>query len=189
MRAVAQPRGGVEYVVMEPEHRGECYNPAVRVFALCLALTACSTGGQYVQGERTGDNDRGETNGRMFDFVSNMPEGDDWQIRVRDSSMWAAYGDGERVKELGTANLTKQETDKLWQLVDDVDIGGRKKGKKDEDNGYVTLRLREPHEDQQHDITTIFVSRETAADDEQVVSLAGYLQKLIEKHFKKKPQF
>ncbi len=168
----------------------ECYNPAVRVIALCLALvaSACSTGGQYVQGERGGGGDRGETNGRMFDFVSNMPEGDDWQIRVRDSSLWAAYGDGEKVKELGTANLTQKETDKLWELVDAVEIPDRKKGKKDEDEGYVQLRLREPG-DEQHEIFLIYVSRADAADDEEVLSLAEYLQKLIEKHFKKKPEF
>jgi hypothetical protein len=173
----------------------ECYNPAVRVIALCLALCstialgACSTGGSYVKGEpMEGDRDRGETNGRMFDFVSNMPEGDDWQIRVRDSSLWAAYGDGEKVKELGTANLTQKETDKLWELVDAVEIPDRKKGKKDEDEGYVQLRLREPG-DEQHDIFLIYVSRADAADDEEVLSLAEYLQKLIEKHFKKKPEF
>ena len=174
----------------------ECYNPAVRVIALCLALVtgsaACSTGGQYVKpGEGGTDDDRrGETNGRMFDFVSNMPEGDDWQIRVRDSSLWAAYGDGEKVKEVGTANLTDKETDKLWKLVDAVEIPDRKKGKKDDDEGYVQLRLREPGgEDDQHEIFLIYVSRADAADDEEVLSLAEYLQKLIEKHFKKKPEF
>lgn len=169
----------------------ECYNRSVRVIALCIALAACSTGGQYVQGERYGgdeDERRGETNGRMFDFISNMPEGDDWQIRVRDSSLWAAYGDGEKVKDLGTANLSDKETDKLWTLVDAVEIPDRKKGKKDEDEGYVQLRLREPG-DEQHDIFLIYVSRADAADDEQVLSLAEYLQKLIEKHFKKKPEF
>jgi hypothetical protein len=176
----------------------ECYNPAVRVFALCLALVtalavvACSTGGTYARGsDRGADEDRrGETNGRMFDFVSNMPEGDDWQIRVRDSSLWAAYGDGEKVKEVGTANLTAKETEKLWSLVDAVEIPDRKKGKKDEDDGYVQLRLREPGgEDDQHEIFLIYVSRAAAADDEEVLSLAEYLQKLIEKHFKKKPEF
>jgi hypothetical protein len=171
----------------------ECYNPAVRVIALCLGfVVACSTGGQYVKGGTEGDSaaDRGETNGRMFDFVSNMPEGDDWQIRVRDSSLWAAYGDGEKTKELGTANLTQKETDKLWGLVDAVEIHDRKKGKKDEDEGYVQLRLREPGgEDNQHEIFLIYVSRADAADDEEVLSLAEYLQKLIEKHFKKKPEF
>ena len=168
-----------------------CYNPAVRVFALCLALVACSTGGQYVQGSDPGDPGdaaRGETNGRMLDFVSNMPEGDDWQIRVRDSSLWAAYGDGEKTKELGTANLTSKETSKLWQLIDAVEIPERKKGKKDDDEGYVQLRLREPG-DEQHDIFLIYVSRADAGDDEEVLSLAEYLQKLIEKHFKKKPEF
>ena len=161
----------------------------MRVIALCLALVACSTGGQYVQGERGGTEDaRGETNGRMFDFVSNMPEGDDWQIRVRDSSLWAAYGDGEKVEDLGTAKLTDKETDKLWRLVDAVEIPDRKKGKRDEDEGYVQLRLREPG-DEQHEIFLIYVSRADAADDEEVLSLAEYLQKLIEKHFKKKPEF
>lgn len=164
----------------------------MRVIALCLALVAvgaCSTGGSYVKGDdQTAGRDRGETNGRMFDFVSNMPEGDDWQIRVRDSSLWAAYGDGEKVKDLGTANLSDKETDKLWTLVDAVEIPDRKKGKKDEDEGYVQLRLREPG-DEQHDIFLIYVSRADAADDEQVLSLAEYLQKLIEKHFKKKPEF
>ena len=175
----------------------ECYNPAVRVIALCsalcLALVGCSSGGQYVKGgsEETEDTgQRGETNGRMFDFVSNMPEGDDWQIRVRDSSLWAAYGDGEKVKDLGTANLSGKETDKLWRLIDDVEIADRKKGKPDEDEGYVQLRLREPGgEDGQHEIFLIYISRSDAPDDEEVLSLAGYLQKLIEKHFKKKPEF
>ena len=168
-----------------------CYNPAVRVLALCIALVAfgCSQGGQYVKsGRGESDLDRGETNGRMFDFVSNMPEGDDWQIRVRDSSLWAAYGDGDKVKELGTANLTTKETSKLWELVDAVDIPSRKKGKKDDDEGYVQLRLREPT-DEQHDIYSIYVSRADAGDDEEVLPLAEYLQKLIEKHFKKKPEF
>lgn len=137
------------------------------------------------------DVDRGETNGRMFDFVSNMPEGDDWQIRVRDSSLWAAYGDGEDVQELGTVNLSKKETDKLWSLVDDLDIYDRKKGKPDQDEGYVQLRLREPTEndDIEHEIYEIYVSRADANDDDEVASLAEYLQKLIQKHFKKKPEF
>lgn len=136
------------------------------------------------------DVDRGETNGRMFDFVSNMPEGDDWQIRVRDSSLWAAYGDGETTKELGTANLTAKETERLWELVDAVEIPDRKKGKRDDDEGYVQLRLREPGaSDEQHEIFTIYVSRADAEEDEEVLSLAAYLQKLVEKHFKKKPEF
>jgi hypothetical protein len=161
----------------------------VRVIALCLALVACSTGGQYVPGERSdGDAARGETNGRMFDFVSNMPEGDDWQIRVRDNSLWAAYGDGDKTEELGTANLTGKEASRLWNLVDAVEIPDRKKGKRDEDEGYVQLRLREPGDDQ-HEIFLIYVSRAAAADDDEVLALAEYLQKLIEKHFKKKPEF
>jgi hypothetical protein len=165
----------------------------VRVFAALLvfvaAAAACSTGGSYVKSDRDeGMTDRGETNGRMFDFVSNMPEGDDWQIRIRDNSLWAAYGDREKVKELGTKPLTKKESAKVWELVEAVDIPSRKKGQEDEDEGWVSLRLREPG-DEQHDIFTIYISRADAEDDEEVLDLAAYLQDLVEKHFKKKPEF
>ena len=163
----------------------------MRVLALSLliAIAACKTGGDYVQSERgDGESDRGETNGRMFDFVSNMPEGDDWQIRIRDNSLWAAYGDRDKVKDLGTTTLTKKETDKIWNLVDEAEIPDRKKGKQDEDEGWVQLRLREPG-DEQHDIFTIYISRADAEDDEPILNLAAYLQDLVEKHFKKKPEF
>lgn len=170
----------------------ECYNPGVRVIALCLALgfaSACSTGGQYVTGGRgEGDVDRGETNGRMFDFVSNMPEGDDWQIRVRDSSLWAAYSEGKDVKELGTANLSTKDTAALWDLVDAAEIPDRKKGEQDQDEGYVQLRLREPT-DEQHELFTVYISRADAEDDDQVLALAEQLQKLVQKYFKRKPTF
>ena len=166
----------------------------MRVLALLLlaataGATACNAGGTYVKGQREeGTVDRGETNGRMFDFVSNMPEGDDWQIRVRDNSLWCAYGDKDKVKELGTKPITKREASKLWDLVDAIDIPSRKKGHEDEDDGWVSLRLREPG-DEQHDIYTVYISRADAEDDKDVLDLAAYLQDLVEKHFKKKPEF
>ena len=161
----------------------------MRFVALCFALVACTTGGQYQTGTRTGgDVDRGETNGRQFDFISNMPEGDDWQIRLRDNSLWAAYGDGDKVKELGTANLSNKDANKLWDTIDAVEIPDRKKGVQDEDEGWVQLRLREPG-DEHHDLFTIYVSRADAEDDEEVLALATQLQKLVQKYLKKKPEF
>lgn len=164
----------------------------LHVLATCLvlfALAACSTGGTYA-GARQGGADRGETNGRQLDFVSNMPEGDDWQIRIRDSSLWAAYGDGDKVKELGTANLSSKDTNRLWEVIDAIEIPGRKKGHQDEDEGWVQLRLREPGgDDEEHDLFTINVSRADAEDDEEVLALATQLQKLVEKYLKKKPEF
>lgn len=162
----------------------------MRFLSLAIAVAALACGGQYQQGSgKAAGADRGETNGRQLDFVSNMPEGDDWQIRVRDSSLWAAYGDGNDVTELGTANLSTKDTDKLWRLVDDVDIAGRKKGQEDEDEGWVSLRLREPGEEDEHDLFQINVSRADAEDDEEVLALALELQKLVQKYLKKKPEF
>ena len=161
----------------------------VAVFLIAACVGACSTGGTYQKGQRDEDTvDRGETNGRMFDFVSNMPEGDDWQIRIRANSLWAAYGDREKVKELGTKPLTKKEASKVWDLIDACDIESRKKGHEDEDEGWVSLRLRDPG-DEQHDIFTVYISRADAEDDKDVLDLAAYLQDLVEKHFKKKPEF
>lgn len=139
--------------------------------------------------ERTasqGDLDRGETNGRMFDFVSNKPDGDDWQIRIRGSSLWASYAKETKADPLGTTNLTDKETRRVWSLIDNLQLADRKKGKKDEDEGYVELRLREPTDDK-HDIITRFVTR--ATEDEDVIALAEYLQDLIKKYFKETPNF
>lgn len=161
----------------------------MRVVALValIGIAACHPGGEYAGSSmQAGDLDRGETNGRMFDFVSDKPEGDDWQIRIRGNSIWASYANESKTDQLGTKALSQKETDKLWELVDGLDIPSRKKGKKDDDNGTVTLRLREPGEDK-HDIYTVYVSRET--DDEEVLAVGNYLRKLVAKHFNETPNF
>jgi hypothetical protein len=141
-----------------------------------------------VQGDRaTGDVDRGETNGRMFDFVSYKPDGDDWQIRIRGNSIWASYSHEDSSDELPTKALSDKESSKVWKLIDAIAIEERKKGKKDEDEGYVSLRLREPGGEEGHDIIEIYISR--ATEDDEVLALAEYLQVLIEKYHKEKPNF
>jgi hypothetical protein len=159
-----------------------------QVLLVAIALASCKTGGEYVQSDRQGaEVDTGETNGRMFDFVSNKPEGDDWQIRIRGSSLWASFSHEEETDDLGTKNLSRKEAAKVWKLIDALDIPERKKGKQDEDEGYVQLRLREPGGEEGHDIFTIFVSR--ATEDEDVIELAEYLRDLIKKYHKEKPNF
>ncbi|CAN5765128.1 hypothetical protein BH11MYX3_BH11MYX3_43810 [soil metagenome] len=160
----------------------------IGVLVLALGISGCKTGGAYAQSDReAGDVDTGETNGRMFDFVSNKPEGDDWQIRIRGSSMWASFSHEDSADDLGTKNLSRKETTKVWNLIDALDTPGRKKGKKDEDEGYVQLRLREPGGEEGHDIFSVFVSR--ATEDEDVLALAEYLQALIAKYHKESPNF
>lgn len=158
------------------------------LLSIALGITGCKTGGQYAQSDReAGDVDTGETNGRMFDFVSNKPEGDDWQIRIRGSSMWASFSHEDASDDLGTKNLTRKEMSKVWKLIDALELPDRKKGKKDEDEGYVQLRLREPGGEEGHDIFSVYVSR--ATEDDDVLALAEYLQTLIAKYHKEKPNF
>ncbi len=154
-----------------------------------VVLSACpKAGGAYAQSEREpGAVDRGEVNGRMFDFVSNKPEGDDWQIRLRGTSLWASYSNEDSSDDLGTKNITVKEADKAWRLIDALEIPERKKGKKDEDEGYVQLRLREPGGVEGHDIFMVYVSR--ATEDEEVLALAEYLRSLVAKYHKEKPNF
>jgi len=157
------------------------------VFACSLA--ACpKAGGDYIQNARTGgDVDRGETNGRRFDFVSNKPEQDEWQIRVTGSSMWVSYARDASADKLGSINLTDKETRKLWKLIDAIDIPNRKKGKKDEDEGYVSLQLKEPGGDDGGELHHVYISR--ATDDDDLIALAKYLQDLTEKYKKERPNF
>jgi len=158
---------------------------ALIAVGLVIAIAGCKTGGEYVQTDREAQGvDPGETNGRMFDFVSNKPDGDDWQIRIRGSSMWASYSSEESTEDLGTKNLSAKESKKVWKLIDALEIPERKKGKKDEDEGFVQLRLREPGGEEGHDIFTVFISRGT--EDEDVLNLAEYLGDLVKKYHKKK---
>lgn len=161
----------------------------MRVLIAILLVAACGgTGGKYASSDReAGDVDRGEVNGRSFEMISNLPDGEDWQIRVRDSSMWASYSEGPETTSYKPVNLDAKETRKLWDLIDTLDIPGRKKGKPDDDEGYVTLRLREPGGDEGHDVWTINVSR--ATNDQDVIDVAAYLQKLILKYHKKEADF
>lgn len=157
------------------------------VWLAILAAGCPHAAGSYVQSDRQGgDVDRGETNGRTLDFVSNKPEGDDWQIRIRGSAMWASYARDDATSPLGSVNLDSKETRRFWELVDALDLPKRKKGKKDEDAGFLTFVLREPGEEQ-HDIFTVYVSRDT--EDENVIAIGNYLRKLIKKYHKGKPAF
>jgi hypothetical protein len=175
---------------MKPQHRAGAIIPRVRSLVVSVALlAACSQGGQYTTGMRQpGDADRGETNGRQFDFVSNLPDGEDWQIRIRGNSLWAAYSEGKDVNELGTVPISKKDATRLWDLVDELEIPDRDKGKQDADEGWVQLRLREP-DDEQHDLFTVYISRADAEDDDEVLAVAEDLQKLVQKYFKRKPTF
>lgn len=133
------------------------------------------------------DDPRGEVNGRSFEFVSTKPDGTEWTFRVRGNSLWVGFVEKDKTGELGAIQLSGKERGKLWELIDMVDVGGRKKGKADPENGTVILRLREPTDDGEHDARTVQVSRRTEDDD--VLALADALIDLVEKHKKVSPAF
>lgn len=149
-----------------------------------LALVACAPA------TRPGSDDpRGDTNGRMFDFVSTKPDGSEWSIRVRGDSLWVAYSTAEKSEEFDPVTLSAKEARKLWTLIDDLAIEERDEGEPDEEYGSVLLRLREPEGEDRidHDIIGVYVPRDT--EDEDVIDLATYLIDLVEKHHGVAPAF
>jgi hypothetical protein len=155
--------------------------------ALIFAAGACK--GSYGKGSGMSSfsEQRGETNGRSFDFVSTKPDGAEWTIRIRGSAMWVAYAKGKKSDELGSFNLTDKESDKLWSMVDTIDIPSRREGKVDAKHGTVSLHLRSVDDDGEHELHTVFVSRDT--EDEDVIDLADYIASLIERHKQERPAF
>jgi hypothetical protein len=162
---------------------------AAIAIAAVLAAGGCKTGGTYVDDQQVGDRDgdRGDTNGRSFDFVTTKPDGDEWTIRFRGNSMWVAYSIDDKSDDLGSFNLTPKEVRKIWDLVDDLDLPGRKAGYIDDRDGTVLFRLREPGGEDGHEVYTVYVSRTT--EDEIVIEIADYLQTIIERHTKERPSF
>lgn len=146
------------------------------------SLSAC--GGPDYQAP---DDPRGEVNGRSFEFVSTKPDGTEWTFRVRGNSLWVGFVEKDKPGELGAIQLSGKERKKLWELIDMVDVGGRKRGKADPEHGTVILRLREPDDDGRHDSRSVQVSRRT--EDEDVLALANALIDLVEKHKKVSPAF
>lgn len=157
-----------------------------------IMLAAALTAALSVQGCSGGDyqpveDPRGEVNGRSFEFVSTKPDGTEWTFRIRGNSLWVGFVEKTKTGELGAIQLSGEERKKLWELIDMVDVGGRKKGKPDEKNGTVILRMREVDDDGEHDSKMVQVSRHT--EDEDVIALANYLIDLVEKHKKVSPAF
>lgn len=149
----------------------------MRLLLVAVAVTALGCGANLAPRPLDA---RGDTNGRMFDFVSAKPDGSEWTVRVRGDSMWVAYADGSEAKELDAVTLSSKEARRLWTLIEDAAIYDREEGEPDEEVGSVLLRLREPTEDGEHDLVSAWVPRDT--DDETVIDLASYLIDLIEKH-------
>lgn len=143
--------------------------------AVAASVPACSAADHRTSGDR-----RGDVDGRSFELVSARADGDEWSFRARGNSLWIGYVRDGDIGELGDIALDGREAAKLWDLIDNVDVGGRPRGKPDRRRGTITLRLREPGDDDGHDLATALVSRKTS--DEDVLALSDYLIELARKH-------
>jgi len=141
------------------------------LIALTLLAGCPKAGGAYEPVDReAGDVDRGETQAGCSTSSPTARKA----MTGRSGSVAPRCGSRTRgeqdVEDLGTKNLDRKETQKVWDLIDRLEISERRKGKKDEEDGYVQLRLREPGGEEGHDIFQVYVSR--ATEDEDVLALA-----------------
>lgn len=120
----------------------------------------------------------------MLDYVAMLPDGDQWEVRVRGKSMWLAYSLEDKTESFKPVTISDAESEKLWKLVEVLDLPSRRRGRIDERNGTVLLRLREPG-DEEHDIYSVYFSRE--AENEKVMNLAKFLTSLSKKYHNEKP--
>ncbi|MBP6630852.1 MAG: hypothetical protein KBG28_22965 [Kofleriaceae bacterium] len=156
------------------------------VTVAAAAATGC--GGVYAEETRAGTGKRGDTNGRSFDLVSNKEDGSEWIFRFRGTSLWVSYSTRKGAEDLGAINLTSKEARTLWNLIDELNLAGRRQGKRDAPEGTVMMRLRDPTDDK-HELTEIYVARDKANDDEAVAAVAVYLGDLVRKYKNEEPNF
>jgi hypothetical protein len=162
--------------------RGAARAARAAAFAVAVGLCACGPTARPASDDR-----RGDTNGRMFDFVSHKPDGSEWTVRIRGDSMWIAFSTATDHRELGPTTLAAGQARKLWTLIDDVAIGDDEEADGDEEVGSVLLRIRDPSDDGDHDIVSIYVPRDTR--NETVIDLASYLIDLAMAHHRIEPAF
>ncbi|MBP9088600.1 MAG: hypothetical protein KBG15_20930 [Kofleriaceae bacterium] len=159
------------------------------ILLMAELATSCTAAGEYAERDRTGNFDkRGDTNGTMFDMVAMTPDGDQWTVRLRGDDLWVASSLDDRVNDFGTVKLEPKERKKLWKLIDAINIPKRRKGGRDEKNGDVLLKLREPGNDgDEHKLYSVYVSR--ASEVEAIIELGDNLRDLIRKYHKEKAVF
>lgn len=156
------------------------------VIALGLWVFAAAScgGGAYAKRDLVDDEQRGDTNGKSFDFVSHKPNGGEWTFRLRGRSLWVAYSTADEEEDLGTHKLTDREFDDLWIAIEALDLAGRKRGLPDKFDGTYTLRQRDPG-DVEHDLYLVYVSR--ATEEEAVLEFVAVLEDIVEEHTGEKP--
>jgi hypothetical protein len=152
----------------------------VAAAAAAVSVPGCSAADHHTTGDR-----RGDVNGRSFELVSTRTDGTEWSFRARGNSLWIGFVRDEDIGDLGAVALSRREAARLWELIDNVDVGGRKRGKADRKRGTITLRLREPDGEGGHDLRTVLVSRKTT--DEDVLALVDYLVELARTHKQVEP--
>lgn len=118
---------------------------------------------------------RGETNGQTFDLVAEVGEHEEWTLRLRGDELWAGHLLDGKTTERAAQALSSAEAALLWQLIDELNIPGRKR--RDGEGNAWLFRLRVPTGGGPHKVYTTEVPRDTT--DEAVLDVIEQLEAIV----------
>jgi hypothetical protein len=135
-----------------------------------------------------GDDRRGQVNGRLFEFSTAGSEHTDahgaWLVRVRGNAMWIAQVLDGKTSEYGPFPLADKDEQKLWTMVDELDLLARSSKKvRSKRTAVYQLTMMKPK------VTahTVVLPMVEAMQDEAVVSMVAFMGSLIRRYAKASP--
>lgn len=136
----------------------------------------------------TGDDRRGDVNGRLFEFSTGGSEHTGeygaWLVRVRGNAIWIARVRDGATKEFGPMALDAADERKLWKLIDEVDVLGRSSKKvRSKRTPVYQFTLMRPK------VTayTVVLPMGPALKDEEVASLVAFIGSLVRRYTDERP--
>jgi hypothetical protein len=138
-------------------------------------------------GSQAGRDRRGQVDGTAFELstggTAHTDEYGSWTVRVRGDALWISQFKDGKAREFGTFQLSGNESDKLWTLIEDARIHKRREGGSlaPEAPSYSFTVLRPKKLAHTATLTMNATGREVELDD-----LVRYVQKLVRKYTRKK---
>lgn len=157
---------------------------ALAAFGLAILL-GCESAG--TSAKKSGGSSAGAS--QVFEYSSggaNHPGGQgEWRVRLTSGGLFTVtHVVGERATVLGSFFLTKDETDRLWQLISDADIGRQESsarlGIPDEPKHTFTLRGKEAGR-------SVAIWANDLDKQKPLAAVRDEIRKLIEAYTGKKP--
>lgn len=132
---------------------------------------------------------RGEVTGRSFEFGGGN-EDEEWSVRVRGDSLWIAVVRRGVVEELGVHQLIDEETEALWEIIEEAKLPLRTSTSRNrgEDGENLFMFVQQGAEAGLRDakVPVVELWADEVYEDEKLTDLIQYIAELIQRKTGKK---